>query len=216
MPAAWEGKTRWDLPSGSFPADARRLDNAAGRIGGEVYSQFGGIQQDGVGRPGQRRIGPAAIPGITPVDVGQDLLEGNRLALGGELAPATLCADLRSGSHEQLGRGPGGDHSADIPAVEHSAAWPARKPDLGGVQGVPDTGVHRHPAGQFPCRTGAKGGIVQGQEIDLTGDGSRCLGIIGIDPGPGGGHADGPVEEASIKDRQAIGLAQPGSDCPLA
>lgn len=216
MPAAWEGKARWDLPSGSFPTDARRLDNAAGRIGGEVYSHFRGIQQDGVDRSGQRRVGPAAIPGITPANIGQDFLEGNRLALGGELATATLGADLRTGRHEQFSRGPGGDHRADIPAVEHSAAWPARKPDLGSVQGVPDTGVYRHPAGQFTRRTGAEGRIVQGQEIDLTGDSRSRLGIIGINPGPGGGHADGPVKEAGVEDRQAIDLAQPGSDRPLA
>lgn len=216
MPAAWEGKTRWDLPSGSFPADARRLDNAAGRIGGEVYSHFGSVQQDGVGRPGQRRIGPTAVPGITPADIGQDLLKGNRLALGGKLAPAALGADLWTGGHEQLGRSPGGDHRADIPAVEYSSAWPTRKSDLGGVEGLPDARVYRHPAGQFTRRAGAEGRIVQGQQIDLPGDGCCGLGIIGIASGPGGGHADGPVKEAGIEDRQAIGLAQPGGDRPLA
>ena len=69
------------MPSGSGPVGARRLDNAAGRIGGEVYSHFRGVQQDGVDSPGHGGVGAAAVPGVPPADILQHVLEPDGLAL---------------------------------------------------------------------------------------------------------------------------------------
>src|SRR5262249_14126875 len=51
------GKGAVGLAPGCFPAGARRLDDAAGRIGGGGYTHFTRVEQDGVGRGPHRRVG---------------------------------------------------------------------------------------------------------------------------------------------------------------
>ena len=109
------------LPSGSFPAGARGLDDAAGRIGGLLYSHFGGVEQHGVVGHDHRRVGPARVSRVAAADVLQHVLEGEGLAPAGELAPAALGAGLRRGGDEQLGGGVRRDDGADVAAVEDGA-----------------------------------------------------------------------------------------------
>ena len=73
---------------GLLPPAARRLDDAAGRIGGLFYSHFSGVEQDGVDGLHQRRGRAAGIAFVAGADIGQDLLQRGPLVL--ELQPATL------------------------------------------------------------------------------------------------------------------------------
>ena len=78
------------LPLGRNPSGARRLDDAAGRIGGRFYSHFSGVQQDRVVRGAHRRVGAGAVTLVAKLDVGQDVLEADGLAVVAQLPPATL------------------------------------------------------------------------------------------------------------------------------
>eukprot|EP01037_Dinobryon_pediforme_P013089 gene13088-13191_t len=81
---------------------ARRLDDAAGRIGSSLYRHISRIEQDRIGRGGQRRGVPPPISSVPGENVGQDVFERRGNALRDILAMPTAGPHFGCCGHEQF------------------------------------------------------------------------------------------------------------------
>src|SRR6516225_5264973 len=107
--------------SAALSARSDGLDDVNGGPECGVYTQMRGIEQVSVG--GRREWGGAAprIALVAPQQLGQDLALFGVLAAPTQLENAALGADLWRRHDEEFHVGAGGDHGADVAAVEHGA-----------------------------------------------------------------------------------------------
>ena len=133
----------------SSRAGSRRLDNAAGRIEGGVYTKIGGVEQDGVGCGLERGDGPALVALVAPHDIGQHGLIDRGLAAHDRFAPATQGPRLGGRGDIEFDPGVGDDDRADVAAVQHGSRLAGGEGALDRDQSLAHLWVDSHPAGRF-------------------------------------------------------------------
>ncbi len=150
------------------------------------------------------------------MDVGQDVVEADVLALAAELPPAAVGAHFRRSGDEQLGGRVRRDHRADVAPVDHRARLARGEGALHVQEGAAHPGVHGHPARGLAGCPVAQGGIFQVGDVQRLGHRPGRVLVVKVAACVGQQYADGPVQQPGIQVRQAVRPGEAGRDRPLA
>ena len=157
----------------------------------------------------------AHVAGVARLDVRDQAVQVGMAAMIERVLLAPLGADVDAGGDEDLGFGIGRDDGRDIAAIQDRAAGLGREFALSIDEGLTHALMDRDAGGERTDGLAAQSRIVQHGVVEIAGSESVRF-MIGITAPLQDGEPDSAIEQAGVKDGQAIMMAERLGDGALA